>query len=163
MADQVSDLLGVVREEITLYRDLVEHARQKTALLVKGSVEAILESNKVEDALCSKLRSLEMDRKRLCRQLAEAFRISREGFTLMKLAEKAEPSIAPEIRSQAGLFRNLVRQLRSITQRNRKLIEHSLHYSRELLAVFSNASGSYRPNGLFAEIPTVQPTFSQRA
>ena len=163
MEDQVSDLLGVVREEITLYRDLVEHARQKTVLLIKGSVEAILESNRVEDALCSRLRSLEMEMARLCRQLAEAFRVSREEFTLMKLADKADPSYAPEIRSQADLCRNLVRQLRSITQRNRKLIERSLHYSRGLLAVFSNASGAYRPNGLFEEIPSMRPTFSQQA
>ncbi len=163
MADQVSDLLGVVREEITLYRDLVEHARQKTALLIKGSVEAILESNKVEDALCARLRSLEIEMARLCSHFADVFRISREEFTLRKLADRVDPSLAPEIRSQADLFRHLVRQLRSITQCNRKLIDHSLHYSRGLLAVFSNASGAYRPNGLFAEIPSVQPTFSRQA
>jgi hypothetical protein len=56
-----------------------------------------------------------------------------------------------------------VRQLKAVNQRNRKLIEKSLHYSRGLLTIFSNASGAYRQNGLFEQIPSIQPTFSQRA
>jgi len=163
MDDPVSDLLGIVREEITLYRDLVEHSRQKTALLVKGSVEAILESNKIDEALSSRIRTLQREMARLCEQLGQAFRIPREGFTLMKLADNVEPSIALEIRSQSDLFRDFVRQLKSVSRRNGKLIERSLHYSRGLLGMFSNASSSYRQNGLFEQIPSIQPTFSQRA
>jgi hypothetical protein len=163
MPDQVSDLLGIVREAIKVYRDLVEHARRKTALLSTGSAEAILESHKTEDVLCSKLRGLETQMARLSGDLAGAFRISREGVTLMKLADIIEPSIAPELRSQADILRNLVRQLRSVTQRNRKLIDRSLRFSGGLLAVFSNASGSYRPDGLFSDISSMQPMFSQRA
>jgi hypothetical protein len=163
MHDPVSDLLGIVREEINLYRDLVEHARRKTALLVQGSVDAILESNKIEESFNSKLRALEMEMARLCQELSRTFQIPREEFTLMKLAESIEQPRALEIRSQTTLFRNIVRQLKSVNQRNRTLIEKSLHYSRGLLAIFSNASGSYRQNGLFEQIPSIQPTFSQRA
>ena len=163
MHDPVSDLLGVVREEINLYRDLVEHARRKTALLVQGSAESILESNKIEESFNSKLRALEMEMARLCQELSRTFQIPREEFTLMKLAESVEQPFALEIRSQTTLFRNIVRQLKSVNQRNRTLIEKSLHYSRGLLAIFFNASGSYRQNGMFEQIPSIQPTFSQRA
>jgi hypothetical protein len=163
MHDPVSDLLRIVREEINLYRDLVEHARRKTALLVQGSVDAILESNKIEESFNSKLRALEMEMARLCQELSRTFQIPREEFTLMKLAESVEQPFALEIRSQTTLFRNIVRQLKSVNQRNRTLIEKSLHYSRGLLAIFFNASGSYRQNGMFEQIPSIQPTFSQRA
>jgi flagellar biosynthesis/type III secretory pathway chaperone len=163
MHDPVSDLLRIVREEINLYRDLVEHARRKTALLVQGSVDAILESNKIEESFNSKLRALEMEMARLCQELSRTFQIPREEFTLMKLAESIEQPFALEIRSQTTLFRNIVRQLKSVNQRNRTLIEKSLHYSRGLLAIFFNASGSYRQNGMFEQIPSIQPTFSQRA
>jgi len=163
MEDPVSDLLGIIREEITLYRDLVEHERRKTALLVQGGIDAILEGNKIEEAFSSRLRNLEMERARLCQQLGQALRISREEFTLMKLANKVEPSIAPEIRSQADHFRNLVRQLKTVSRRNGKLIEKSLRFSKGLLGIFCSASGSYRQNGLFEQIPSIQPTFSQRA
>ncbi len=80
----------------------------------------------------------------------------------MKLANHLDPSLALEIRSQTTLFRNIVQQLKSVNRRNRKLIEKSIQYSRDLLALISNASGSYRRNGLFEQVPSVQPTYSQR-
>jgi hypothetical protein len=163
MDDPISDLLGIVREETHLYRDLVEHARRKTALLVKGRAEAILESNKIEEAFNVKLRDLESEMVRICHDLSQALRIPREEFTLMRLADSLEQSLALEIRMQTALFRNIVTQLKSVNQRNMRLIEKSIHYSRGLLALISNASGSYRRTGLFEPIPSIQPTFSQRA
>jgi hypothetical protein len=163
MDDRISDLLEIIRDEINLYRDLIEHARRKTALLVQGRVEAILESNKIEETFNIKLRALETQMKRLCQDLCLSFRIPSEEFTLMMLADNLEQSLAREIRTQTTLFRNMVGQLKSVTQRNMRLIEKSLHYSRGLLALISNTSGSYQHTGLFESIPSIQPTFSQRA
>ena len=163
MSDQISELLRVVRDEIRLYRELIEHARRKTALLVQGRVEAILESNKSEEAFNAGLRTLESEMVRLCRDLGRTFKIPREEFTLMKLAENLEQSFALEIKSQATIFRNLVKQLKSINQRNMRLTERSMHYSGRILALISNARGSYQPTGLFEPIPNIQPAFSQRA
>jgi hypothetical protein len=163
MRDQISELLGIIREEIHLYRDLIEHARRKTALLVQGRVEAILESNKAEEAFNAKLRALETEMLRLCRDLGEALKIPREEFTLMKLADSLEQSLSLEIKSQTVLFRNIVRQLKSVNQRNMRLVERSIRYSQGLLAFFASAAGSYRPTGLFEPIPSMQPTFSRRA
>ena len=130
MESRVSELLGLIREEISLYRDLIEHARRKTALLVQGSVQAILESNKVEETFNIKLRMLEDEVRRLCLELCQAFRLPREEFTLLKLAEGFEKPVAEEIKSQTSLFRNLIEQLKSVNQRNMKLIESSVRYSR---------------------------------
>ncbi len=163
MQEKISDLLGIVRQEISLYRDLMEHARQKTAILVRGRVDAILESNKVEEILNARLRALEAEMTRVCRELGQAFRIPREEFTLMKLADNLEQSLALEIKTQAALFQNIVKQLKSVNQRNMQLIEKSVRYSGGLLALISNATSSYQPTGLFEPIPKIQPTFSQRA
>jgi hypothetical protein len=163
MTDPVSDLLGIVREEIVLCRDLVEHAKRKTVLLVQGSVEEILESDKVEQTLNSKLCLLEREMQGLCLDLSRAFRIPREEFTLMKLADRLEPPLALDIRSQAALFRDLVQQLKSISRRNVRLIEKSMKCFRDLSALICNASGSYKQNGFFEQIPSAQPTFSRRA
>jgi hypothetical protein len=163
MRDQISELLGIIREEIHLYRDLIEHARRKTALLVQGRVEAILESNRIEEAFNAKLRGLETEMFRLCRDLGETLKIPREEFTLMKLADSLEQSLALEIKSQTILFRNIVKQLKSVNQRNMRLLERSIRYSQGLLAFFASPGGSYRPTGLFELIPSIQPTFSRRA
>jgi hypothetical protein len=159
----ISELLGIVREEINTYRDLIEHARRKTALLVQGRVEAILESNKAEEAFNIRLRILEGEMARLCRELSANFGIPRSEFTLTKLADNLDQSLALEIKSQTTLFRNIVKQLKSVTQRNMRLIEKSVHYSQGLLDLFSNATSSYQPTGLFKQVPSIPPSFSQRA
>jgi hypothetical protein len=163
MSHQISELLGIVRDEIRTYRDLIEHARQKTALLVWGRVEAILESNRTDEAFNAKLRALELEMVRLCLDLGQTYGIPREEFTLVKLAENLEHTLALEIKSQSTLFRNLIKQLKSVNQRNMRLMERSVGYSGGILALISNAAGSYQPTGFFKPVSNLQPTFSQKA
>jgi hypothetical protein len=163
MDDRISDLLKIVQEEINLYRDLIEQERRKTILLAQGRVEAIQESNRTDEIHNARLRTLEMEMIGLCQDLCRSFQIPREEFTLMKLANYLDPSFALEIKTQTTIFRNMVKQLKSISQHNIRLMERSIHYSRGLLALISNALGSYRQTGLFDPIPSVQPTYSQRA
>jgi hypothetical protein len=159
----IPDILRIVREEIAIYRDLVEHARQKTALLVQGRADAILESNKVEETFNIKLRILENEMVRLCFDLCAALKVPREEFTLLKLADRVEQSVAMEIKSQTNLFKLLVDQLKSVNQRNMRLVENSLNYSKGLLDFLSNVSTSYEETGLFKPYPAIQTTLSHRA
>ena len=163
MDEQIAALLRVVGEEIALYRDLIEHARRKTAILVRGSLELILESNKTDETFNAKLRLLEDEMARHCQQLCQILHIAREEFTLLRLAEGVEQSVAAEIRSQSMIFKNLVEQLKGINQRNRKLVENSLHYSRGLLDFIANATSSYQSNGLFTPYAAAHNTISDKA
>ncbi len=163
MENLISDLLSIVREEVDTYRDLIEHARRKTAILVQGRVDAILESNKIEETFNIKLQILEAEIKRLCSELCGALRIPREEFTLLKLADGVEQSVAAEIKSQTNLFKNLIAELKSVNQRNMKLVENSVHYSKGLLDFLSNATSSYRRTGLFEQNPAIRTTFSHQA
>ena len=163
MEPGVLDLLGIVREEINLYRDLIEHSRRKTSLLVQGSVEGILESNKTEETFNVKLRILENEMIRLCSDLCVAFKIPRNEFTLLKLADGVEQSVAAEIRSQSNLFKSLVDQLKTINQRNMKLVECSINYSRGLLDFILNATSPYQGTGLFRPFPAIHTTISHQA
>ena len=159
----ISDILRIVREEIAIYRDLVEHARRKTALLVRGQVDEILESNKIEETFNIKLRILENEMVRLCSDLCKALKIPREEFTLLKLADGVEQPLAAEIKFQTNLFRHIIDQLKSVNQRNRRLVESSIHYSRGLLDFLSNFTTSYQETGLFKPYAAVQTTFSHQA
>ncbi len=135
MDEQISALMKIIGEEISLYRALIAHARRKTALLIRGSLEAILESKRVDETFNADLRALENELAHLSQQLCQVLHITREDFTLLKLAEGLEKSIADEIRLQTALFRKLVGQLNDIDRRNRKLLEHSLDCSRVLARV----------------------------
>jgi len=159
----LADVLRILREEIDLYRDLAEHARQKTALLVSGHMDAITESNKADETYSLKLRILEDELSRLCGELCQAFKIPREGFTLLKLAEGVSQSVAVEIRAQSNLFKNLIAELKSINHRNTMLVESSVRYSRGLLDFLNSTTGSYQQNGMFRPMATLQTTVSRRA
>ena len=163
MDNRILDLLRIIREEIDLYRDLIEHARRKTALLVQGRAEELLESNKAEETYNIKLRFLETEMGRLCLALSGDLAIPRAEFTLLKLAEGTEPSVAAEIKTQTSLFKNLLDQLKAVNQRNTKLAESSMRYARGLLDLISNATGSYRATGLFGPIPAIHTTLSHQA
>lgn len=163
MDDRIQNLISIIGDEINLYRDLIEHARHKTAILVRGSVEAIVECKRIEEGFNLKLRSLETEMSGLCRDLSRSFRIPQEEFTLVKLADKLEKSMAVEIKTQTTLFRNMVRQLKAVSQRNMRLIEKSLHYSRGVLAFVSNVSAPCQKSRFFEQILAIHPTFSQRA
>jgi hypothetical protein len=160
---RISDLLKIFQEEINLYRDLIEHERRKTALLVQSPVEALQESNRTDEMHNVRLRALEMKMIGLCQDLCLSFQIPREEFTLMKLANCLDPSLDLEIKTQTRLLRNIVKQFKAISQHNIRLMERSIHYSGGVLALISNALGSYRRTGLFDPIPSVQPAYSQRA
>jgi hypothetical protein len=162
MEQPVLELLRIIREEVGLYRDLIEHARRKTALLVHGSVTAILESNKVEETFNTKLRTLEDEMARLCRELSKVCGLSGEAFTLLKLAEGLDQPLADEIKRETGLFRNLIDQLKAVNQRNMRLIENSVRYSRGLLDFLAGASCPYQATGVFRPYPAVQTTISDR-
>ena len=162
MNAEISDLLRIISEEIKIYRNLIENGRRKTALLIQGRVDALLESNKIEEALSLKLRNLENEMVRLCQVLSIVFRIPHEEFTLLRLADNLEPPLAQQIRSQTTLFGNIVEQLKTISRRNMRLIEKSIQYSKGLLDLVSCATGSYKQTGLFKP-SSVQPTFSQSA
>jgi hypothetical protein len=163
MEDRISDLLGIVRDEIQLYKDLVKHAREKTSLLVQGRADAILESNKIDETFFHQLQVMKAKRLSLCNDLLLAFGIPREGFTLDKLAERLDSPHALEIRTQIKLFQNVAKQLKHVGIRNRKLTVQALNYSKGMMAIIANASGSYQASGVFEKIPAIQPIFSQTA
>ncbi len=163
MEEKISALMAVMREEIGLYRDLIAHARKKTALLVRGSLDALMESNKVEEAFNSRLRVLENDLKRLCSEIGQLLNLSREEITLLRLADGVKSPYADEIRSQSTLFKNLVEQLKQVNRRNIRLLESSLQYSRGLLDFIANATGSYEDSGLLKPCTPHQTRISSKA
>jgi hypothetical protein len=163
MDEQIAALMNVVRREIAVYRDLIEHARRKTAILVRGSLEAILESNRIDEAFNLRLRALEKEMARLCQGLCQTLHITLDDFTLWRLAEGLDQSAAAEIRSQSNLFRHLVEQLKSINQRNRRLAERSVHFSQGLLDFIANATGSYQRSGMLRPYVAVSGTVSSKA
>jgi hypothetical protein len=168
MDEWVSRLLEIVRDEVEVYQNLLEHERRKTLLLARGQVEKLLECNKSEEDELLRLRELDAERSRLCGDLGHELRIPREELTLARLAghlaEQGESERdSQELRSAGALLGDVVRRLGDIGARNRRLIDRVQQRADGLLAIFAGAVGSYQPDGTFEAAAAVHPTFSQNA
>lgn len=163
MTDSIANLLQLIGEEIELHGALAEHARRKTLLLAQGNSEAIQDANRTEEALAGRLRELQTCAKSLCAELASRYQIPSSGFSLEKLARRVDESSAQKIRSLISRFRGVAGELKAVNERNRRISEKALHYSRGLVALMGNSAGAYQPNGLFEQALPAGPAFSTRA
>jgi flagellar biosynthesis/type III secretory pathway chaperone len=161
MNEQISELLVIIRNEIGLYRDLLECEQLKTTLLTGGRIEKLMECNKSEEGIFIRLREFEAKRLRICEKLCADLGIPQADFTLARLADSLNDS--HELDESASLLRDIVEQVQTAGERNRTLIEKPLRYAEGLLSIFSNAFGPYQPNGTFNAEASVLPTFSQDA
>ncbi|MDR0311579.1 MAG: flagellar protein FlgN [Acidobacteriota bacterium] len=161
MKEQIPELLGILRDEIHFYHELLECELRKTAMLAEGRVEDLMECNKAEEESIIHLQNLEARRLRICEELCKELEIPREEFTLLRLVESLDDS--RELDESAALLRNVVRRVQVVGARNREMIEKPLRYVEGMLTVFANAAGPYQPNGTFNAEASVYPTFSQNA
>ena len=161
MKEQISELLGIIRDEIRFYHELLECEQHKTTLLAGGRLEELMECNSTEQDCTINLQKLETKRLRLCEKLGEEFKIPQEEFTLPRLAESLDNP--QELNESAALLRNIVKSVQAAGTRNSGLIEKPLRYAEGMLTIFSNAAGPYQPDGTFNAEASVHPTFSQNA
>ena len=161
MKEQISELLGIIRDEIRFYHELLECEQHKTTLLAGGRLEELMECNSKEQDCVIHLQGFEKKRLRLCEKLGEELGIPREEFTLSRLAESLDNP--HELNESAALLRNIVQSLQVEGARNSGLIEKPLRYAEGILSIFSNAVGPYQPDGTFNAEASVHPTFSQNA
>jgi hypothetical protein len=163
MDTRTAHLLRIVREETGLYRDLLEHSNRKTALLVEGRLEPLLESNKVDETFSIKLRILESEAERLRNELSSALGIPPAEFTLARLARTVGPPMAAEIEADSLRLRAILEELKQVNRRNARLLESSMRYSRVLADYLADRTGSYRGTGFFTPLAALGPTLSRQA
>ena len=161
MKEHLPELLEIIRDEISFYRDLLECEQRKTTLLATGQLEELIECNKAEEDSIIRLHELEEKRLRLCEKFCEELQITREEFTLAHLAEFFDNP--QEFDESAMLLRNVVQSVQVVGAHNRDLIEKPLRHVEGMLTIFSNAVGPYQPDGTFSAGASVYPTFSQNA
>ena len=161
MKEQISELLGIIRDEIRFYHDLLECEQLKTTLLTGGRLEELVECNRTEEDRVVRLRDLEAKRVRLCEKLCVELGIPQKEFTLTRLAESLDNP--QELKESAELLRSVVQNVQVVGARNSGLVEKPLRYAEGLLSIFSNAAGPYQPDGTFNAEASVHPTFSQDA
>ncbi|MDR1726314.1 MAG: flagellar protein FlgN [Acidobacteriota bacterium] len=168
MDERISELLGMVRDEVEACEGILAQERRKTLALARRRAEELLECAKSGEERLARLHGLESGRSRLCGELGRELRIPEGELTLARLAESlavrgADAETVRELRATAAALGDAVRRMGLASARNRRLMERMRQHADGMLAVLAGASGAYQPNGMFEAAVAVPPTFSQNA
>jgi flagellar biosynthesis/type III secretory pathway chaperone len=143
------ELLTVLAESVTLYKDLLLLGEEKRQALI-GADTAMLEAiTRREELRILEGTRLEERRAKATAALATHHKLADRKPTLLMLADAADPDTAEQIRSLGAELDTAVKQLVRLNDTNAALIHQALHFVQYNLNLLtrSQAETTYVPTG----------------
>ncbi len=128
MIKPVEELLLVLEQQLGLYNQLLNLAKSKQPILVKGKIEDLDKVVKQEEVIIFQVGRLEEKRNAIQQALANHFALSAENMTAQELQKHIDQDGATRLR---GIFEQLVKvisELEKINETNTGLIQNSLDF-----------------------------------
>jgi flagellar biosynthesis/type III secretory pathway chaperone len=146
MSTVLAELTRLLNQQKVLYEELLELAKEKQKILVKGSLEALDSLTKKEEALIFQAGKLEEQRYQCGRQVISLLGL-KEDVPLSEIKEKApleyKKPLETVLQELTGLFQDLTR----LNEENTNLIQQSLRFVNFTMEVISQQSKpTYTPD-----------------
>ena len=143
------ELLTVLAESVTLYKDLLLLGEEKRQALI-GADTAMLDAiTRREELRILEGTRLEERRAKATAAIATHHKLADRKPTLLMLADAADPDTAEQIRSIGAELDTAVKQLVRLNDTNAALIHQALHFVQYNLNLLtrSQAETTYVPTG----------------
>ena len=143
------ELLTVLAESVTLYKDLLLLGEEKRQALI-GADTAMLDAiTRREELRILEGTRLEERRAKATAAIATHHKLADRKPTLLMLADAADPDTAEQIRSLGAELDTAVKQLVRLNDTNAALIHQALHFVQYNLNLLtrSQAETTYMPTG----------------
>ena len=143
------ELLTVLAESVTLYKDLLLLGEEKRQALI-GADTAMLDAiTRREELRILEGTRLEERRAKATAAIATHHKLADRKPTLLRLADAADPDTAEQIRSLGAELDTAVKQLVRLNDTNAALIHQALHFVQYNLNLLtrSQAETTYVPTG----------------
>lgn len=163
MEKKLLQLITVMREELGLYRALVNQLQKKTDLIVEGDSAAIVKSSEEERLLAEKIRSREDAFMGLCKAISEELGVSFVDFNLSKMIERLDHTFAHQLNVLSGMLDDAVSQVKKVTERNAILLMHHLSYVNMTAQLIFSRAAFYQSSGALSAPEAVTSHVSRRA
>lgn len=150
MESLLGDLGELLAAQVENLKSLEALLRNQHSALAKRDVEAILESVSGQERCLEKIQAMEADRSRLVREISDVLGLGPRGVTLKELTQHLDPEVGTELRSTGRAIRETLERIGTVNLENRRLIEHSLGFVREMLGALTgtgSAKRTYEPSG----------------
>ncbi len=147
MDKNLLELMNIMREELNLYRMLIDQLQKKTDFIIEGNAAALIQSSEEESSIAVRIRACENQFLSLCKCISEEAGIALEEFSLTHLMAKLEHSMAHQLRQVAVTFSGLVSQVKQLNQRNMVLLATQLNYSNAVAQIIYRSATCYESSG----------------
>ena len=130
MEPMINQLLRVLERESELYRSMLTVIDQESKGAIRSDLNALTKAGEEKENILVKLRSIEEQRIRLVRGMAEALGHPPRDFTITMISQLVGEPFAGRL-SQAGTdLSTVLNVVKDANHRNKQLFEHSLELLR---------------------------------
>lgn len=122
-----NELTGCLENLVKVYRTLLDVVRREKEILVASKLDELNENNKSKDAMLVRIRSLENQRMKCARDLAQAVGADMEQPRLLDIANHCELKWADRLRNLHSVLDLLVRRVSEVNKQNEELVQAALN------------------------------------
>lgn len=123
----VNELIDCLEGLVKVYRALLDVVRREKEILVASKLDELNENNKSKDAMLVRIRSLENQRMKCARDLAQAVGADVEQPRLLDIANHCKAEWADRLRNMHSVLDLLVRRVAEVNKRNEELVQAALN------------------------------------
>lgn len=129
VADQaVLELIDILDRQREFYQKLLEIAKAKQPVLVKGDLAKLEEFTKQEEQIVVQVGKLEEQRSRVHQALANHFHFPEPEITLSEIAAKVSAELSDKLSQVGDGLKDTLNELKDVNNLNSVLIKQSLDY-----------------------------------
>jgi flagellar biosynthesis/type III secretory pathway chaperone len=130
--------IGVLENEIDIYRSLLLILQQEKEAVVFSKLRELDKSSKEKENHLLKIRILEEQRIKFLEKIADSLEYPSPQLTLNNLIQIIAEPYATRLRNAYNIISALVQAIQEVNNSNKALILHSLDLVRGSLALFNN-------------------------
>lgn len=120
------DLLECLENQVKVYRALLDVVRREKEILVASRLDELNENNKSKDAMLIRIRSLENQRMKCARDLAQAIGADLDNPRLLDIANHSDVKWVDRLRNMHSVLELLVRRVSEVNKQNEELVQAAL-------------------------------------
>ena len=147
----IDSLIGLLKREIVVYRELQATIAHEKIILLKPSLERLLESNSKKETVILKAKILEEGRLKLVRRIAKTLNLEENEVNMTTLCSCADHDQQTDLKECQSTLNGLLTESRNMNQNNKELLDYSLHFLQGSVdfihSLISSASSCYMPSG----------------
>ena len=166
MVDQtVLELINILDRQRELYRKLLEIAKNKQPVLVKGDLAAIERFTKQEEKFVVGVGKLEEQRSRVHQALANHFHVPEAEMTLGDIALRVGAELGDKLTQVGDCLKDILNELKDVNNLNNILIKQSLdfiEFSVNLISSIGETPSYPEQSGVSSKNQTKARLFDQK-